>query len=153
MKSISEPNGKTEMFVRISVAAVAFLALLAGFGCGSAERLTIDQYAEFCAEGIAATQSLVEPQSLTWADLGELASSSSEQLRAVAPPESLGDFHRASLKAMDFVAGVASEQPSEELANPLAFGFQALQIVTQLRRAVEALPTDARTRLSQAGCL
>ena len=142
--------------MRFSVAAVAFLVALVGlvgFACGSNKRLTLEQYANFCADGLASTQSLIQPESLTWGDLRELGESSWQQLRAVNPPEVLGDFHRASLKAMDFVVGVATEQPPDDVANPLAFGFQALQIATQLQRAVEDLPVDVRRTLAEAGCL
>lgn len=139
--------------MRISVAAVAFLVALVGFACGANERLTLEQYAEFCADGIASTQSLIQPESLTWGDMRELGVSSAQQLRAVEPPEVLASFHRASLKAMDFVVGVATEQPPEDVANPLAFGFQALQIATQLQRAVEDLPVEVHRTLSEAGCL
>ena len=139
--------------MRISVAAVAFLVALAGIACGSDERLTLEQYAEFCADSVASTQSLIQPESLTWSDLRELGESSAEQLRAVDPPEVLGDFHRASLKAMDFVVGVATEQPPDDVANPLTFGFQALQIGTQLQRAIEDLRVEVRRTLSEAGCL
>ena len=150
---MAKSHGQIRSCMRVSVAAVAFLAALAALACGTDERLTLDQYAQFCADGVASTQSLIEPESLTWADLQELGESSAEQLRAVKPPEVLSDFHRASLKTMDFVAGIANEQPPEELANPLAFGFQALQVATQLRRTIEDLPREVRQTLSEAGCL
>ena len=139
--------------MRVIVAAIAFIAALAAVACGTDERLTLDQYAQFCADGVATTRSLIEPESLTWGELQALSESSAEQFRAATPPDVLSDFHRASLKTMDFVAGVASEQPPEELANPLAFGFQTLQIATQLRRTIEDLPSEVRQTLSEAGCL
>ncbi len=150
---MAKPHGEFWSCMRVSVAATALLAALAVLACGTDERLTLDEYAQFCADGVATTRSLIEPDSLTWGELQELGESSAEQLRAVKPPNVLSDFHRASLKTMDFVVGVASEQSSEELANPLAFGFQALQIATQLRRTIEDLPREVRQTLSEVGCL
>ena len=150
---MAKPHGEFWSCMRVSVAAVAFLAALAALACGTDDRLTLDQYAQFCADGVATTRSLIEPDSLTWGELQALGESSAQQLRAANPPEILSDFHRASLKTMDLVVGVASEQPAEEVANPLAFGFQALQIATQLRRTIEELPREVRQTLSEAGCL
>jgi hypothetical protein len=126
---------------------------LAGLSCGSDERLTLDEYAVFCADGIASARTLIEPESVTWGDLIELGAPSLERLRSVEPPEQLGEFHRASIKVLDFVVGVAEEQPSEELANPLAFGINALRIATQFQRAVDDLPDEVRRTLDEAGCL
>ena len=121
--------------------------------CGGSDRLTLEQYAEFRAGGIASAEELIEPESVTWGDLIDLGEPSLERLRSVEPPEALADFHRASIKTLDFVVGVAMEQPPDELANPLAFGFDALRIATQLRRTVEELPVEVRRTLSEAGCL
>ena len=132
----------------LAMSAVALLV-----ACGGSDRLTLERYAEFCAGGIASAEELIEPESVTWGDLLDLGETSLERLRSVEPPEALADFHRASIKTLDFVVGVATEQPSDELANPLAFGFDALRIATQLRRAVEELPVDVRRTLSEAGCL
>ncbi len=129
------------------------LAALLTLGCASTERLTLEEYAVFCADGIASAEELTEPQSTTWGDLLELAEPSLERLRSVEPPEVLAEFHRASIRTLDFVVGVAEEQPSEEVANPLAFGFDAIRIATQLRRAVEDLPDDVRQTLRRAECL
>ena len=121
--------------------------------CGGSERLTLEQYAQFCAGGVASAAELIEPDQVTWADLVEIGEPSLERLRSVEPPQELADFHRASIKTLDFVVGVASEQPAEEVANPLVFGLDAIRIGTQLRRAVEEIPADVRGRLSDAGCL
>ena len=129
------------------------LVALVALGCGSDERLTLEEYAVFCADGIASAQTLIEPESVTWGDLLELGEPSLARLRSVEPPAELGEFHRASIKVLDLVVGVAEEQPSEELANPLAFGFQAIRIATQLRRAVDDLPEEVRRALGEAGCL
>lgn len=136
----------------LALTSLMLIALLV-LSCGSTERLTLDEYAAFCADGIASAGTLIEPESVTWGDLLSLGESSLERLRSVGPPEELADFHRASIKTLDFVVGVAGEQPAEEVANPLAFGFDAIRIATQLRRAVEEIPTDARGRLRDAGCL
>ena len=90
--------------------------------CASIERLTVSEYAEFCADGVASARSLIEPESVTWGDLIRLGEPSLERLRAVEPPGELAEFHRASIKTLDFVVGVAEEHPAEEPANPLAFG-------------------------------
>lgn len=136
---------------------LAFTSLLLlsplALGCASADRLTLDQYAVFCADGIASAQTLIEPESATWGDLIELGEPSLERLRLVEPPDELGEFHRASIKVLDFVVGVARDQPAEELANPLAFGINGLRIATQFRRAVEGLSDDVRWTLGEAGCL
>ena len=121
--------------------------------CGGADRLTIEQYAEFCAAGIASAAELIEPENVTWGDLVQLGEPSIERLRSTNPPEELATFHRLSLKALEFVVEEASQHPPEELANPLAFGLDAIRIATQLRRAVEDLPDDARRVLHEAGCL
>ncbi|MDE2967992.1 MAG: hypothetical protein OXS30_10990 [Chloroflexota bacterium] len=128
-------------------------AALLGLACGSTERLTVAEYAEFCADGIASASELIEPETFTWADLLGLAAPSLARLRSVEPPEVLGQFHRLSIKTLDFVVGVAEEQPPDERANPLAFGLDAVRIATQLARAVEGLPADVRARLGEAGCL
>ena len=135
------------------VIASLILAALAVASCGSDERLTLDEYAVFCADGIASARTLIEPEAVTWGDLIELGEPSLERLRSVEPPDELGEFHRASIKVLDFVVGVAEEQPRGEIANPLAFGFQAIGIATQLRRAVDDLPDDVRRALDDAGCL
>ena len=111
------------------------------------------EYAEFCADGIASAVDVIEPETVTWGDLLELAEPSLARLRSVEPPEVLGEFHRVSIKTLDFVVGVAEERPAEERANPLAFGLEAVRIGTQLARAVEGLPADVRGRLGEAGCL
>ena len=128
------------------------MAVLLILGCGSSERLTLEQYAAFCADGIASAEALIEPESVTWGDMLDLADASLERLRSVEPPEVLSDFHRASVRTLDFVAGVAREQPREEVANPLAFGFEAIRIATLLRRAIADLPDDVRWTLQQAEC-
>lgn len=137
--------------------ALAISSLILGalliLGCASSERLTVEEYAEFCADGIGSAEQLIEPESVTWGDLLELAEPSLERMRSIEPPEVLSEFHRASVRTLDFVVGVASEQPFEEIANPLVFGFQAIRIATQLRRAVEALPEDVLRTLREAGCL
>ncbi len=121
--------------------------------CGGGERLTVEQYADWCAGGVASAASLIDPERVTWGELGELASSSAAELSSVNPPRELSEFHRVSLKTLDFVADVAGEQEAEEFANPLAFGLEAIAIATQLRRAVEGLAPETRARLGEAGCL
>ena len=122
-------------------------------GCGGGERLSVEEYAAFCAGGLASVESLIEPENVTWGDLVEIGEPSIERLSDVMPPEELATFHRISLKTLDFVVGVATEYPADEPANPLAFGLDAVRIATQLRRAVEDLPDDVRRMLSEAGCL
>jgi hypothetical protein len=135
------------------MAACVIASVCLTWGCAQTERLTVQQYADFCAAGIASAQQLIEPDSVTWEDLINLAEPSLERLRSVEPPEALGDFHRASIKTLDFVATVARGQPSEELANPLAFGLNAIRIATQLRRAVNELPAEVERTLRQSECL
>ena len=139
------------MYRGLGLGSLLFAALLI-LGCGSSERLTLEQYADFCADGIASAEQLIEPESVTWGDLLELGEPSLERLRSVEPPEVLADFHRASVRTLDFVVGVASEQPRDEIANPLVFGFDAIRIATQLRRAVADLPLDVRRTLQRAEC-
>ena len=136
----------TSVLALIAIAAI-------GASCSSPQRLTVSEYAELCGAGVASATSLIEPESLTWGDLAELADSSLEQLQPIEPPQELGDFHRASTKAMSFVLDVAQGQPAEALANPLAFGIEAVRIATQFRRAVQDLPADVRAQLRDAGCL
>ena len=126
---------------------------LMGAGCASADRLTVAEYADFCADGIASARNLIEPESVTWGDLIQLGEPSLERLRSVEPPEVLAEFHRASIRTLDFVIGVAEEQPAEELANPLAFGLNAVRIATQLSRAIDGLEPTTRATLRRAGCL
>jgi len=134
----------------LSLIGVAALAL----GCGSNNgRLNLAEYAAFCAENITSAQTLIEPESIVWGDLLSLAEPSLERLRSVEPPEQLDEFHRASIRALDFVVGVALEQPADEVANPLVFGFEAIGIATRLSRATDDLPADLRMQLSEAGCL
>ena len=135
--------------------ALLLLALCAPglAACGGGERLTIEQYADWCAGGVASAASLIDPERVTWGDLRDLATDSASELRGVNPPRELSEFHRLSLKTLDFVADVAGEQEAEELANPLAFGLEAIAIATQLRRAVEDLAPEIRVRLNEAGCL
>ena len=113
----------------------------------------MSEYAEFCADGIASAEQLIAPESVSWGDLLELAGPSLERLRAVEPPEALSTFHRLSIKTLDLVVDVAGEHPAGEAANPLAFGLNGVRVATQLRQAVEGLPSDVRRTLSQAGCL
>lgn len=136
----------------LSLLATAFAAAFL-LACGGTERLTLDQYAQFCAGGIASAAELIEPDQVTWGDLVEIGEPSIERLRSVEPPDELATFHRASLRTLTFVVGVAEEQPAEEIANPLAFGLNAIRIGTQLKRAIEDLPPDIRRTLSEAGCL
>ena len=121
--------------------------------CGGGERLTLQQYAEWCAGGVTSVTSLIDPERVTWGELHDLAADSAAELRDVNPPRELSEFHRVSLKTLNFITDVAGEQEAEELADPLAFGFEAIAIATQLRRAVEALTPETRARLSEAGCL
>lgn len=121
--------------------------------CASIERLTVSEYAEFCADGVASARSLIEPESVTWGNLIRLGEPSLERLRAVEPPGELSEFHRASIKTLAFVVGVAEEHPAEEPANPLAFGLNAVRIATQLSRAIDALEPTTRATLREAGCL
>ena len=86
--------------------------------CASIERLTVSEYAEFCADGVASARTLIEPESVTWGDLIRLGEPSLERLRAVEPPGELAEFHRASIKTLDFVVGVAEEHPAEEACQP-----------------------------------
>ena len=130
---------------------MALLPLLTT-ACGPGDRLTVDQYAAFCAAGIASASDLIEPDNVTWGDLVQLGEPSIERLRSVNPPEELATFHRVSLKALEFVVEEARKHPPEELANPLAFGLDAIRIATQLRRAVEDLPDEVRRVLHEAGC-
>ena len=134
------------------------LLLIASFAvglaaCGGGDRLTLQQYADWCAGGVGSATSLIDPERVTWGDLRELAADSAAELSRVSPPSELSEFHRVSLKTLNFIADVAGEQEAEELANPLAFGFEAIAIATQLRRAVEDLAPETRALLSEAGCL
>ena len=122
-------------------------------GCADEERLTLSEYAEFCAAGIASASSLIEPDSVTWGELDALASESAATLRPVIPPAELSKFHRASLTALNFVAEVASDQDPDAVANPLVFGFEVIGIATQLRRSVDELSPETRRALNDAGCL
>lgn len=133
--------------------ALSLLAMLSTLACGSEDRLTVAEYAQICAGGIASAASLIEPDRVTWGELHDLASQSAEIMRGVNPPDELSEFHRTSLKTLDFVADVSGKQDREALANPLAFGLEAIRIATQLRRAVDALPPDIRASLTQSGCL
>ncbi len=139
--------------MRVFVLAMIAISISLALACGGEERLTVAEYAEFCAGGIASAASLIEPDRITWGELEELASQSAMELRAVKPPEELSEFHRASLKTVDLVAGVAADQESEERANPLAFGLEAIRVATQLGRSVEALSPQVRTSLREAGCV
>lgn len=137
---------------------IVFIVPLMGVGilvaaCASSERLSVSEYAEFCASGIASARTLIEPESVTWGDLVSLGAPSLQRLRAVEPPDELAEFHRASIKTLDFVVGVAAEQPPEETANPLAFGLNAVRIATQLSRAIDALDPSIRATLRRADCL
>lgn len=132
---------------------LSMLAILAATACGTEDRLTVAEYAQICAAGIASAASLIEPDRVTWGELRDLAADSAETMRSVNPPEELSEFHRMSLKTLDFVADVADEQDREALANPLAFGLEAIRIATQLRRSVDDLPSDLRSSLAQSGCL
>ena len=139
--------------MRITALASALAAAVVALSCASGERLTIDQYAEVCADGIASAQTLIEPESITWGELASVALRSAELMRDVEPPAELSEFHRATRKTLDFVADVAGDQSPDELANPLVFGLEAIQIATQLRRAIDDLPIELRRTLSEAGCL
>ena len=121
--------------------------------CGGGERLSVEEYARFCAGGIASAAELIEPDNVTWGDIVEIGTPSIERLRSVEAPDELATFHRVSLKTLEFVVGEARDHPPEELANPLALGLSAVRIATQLRRAIEDLPDDLRRTLSEAGCL
>lgn len=132
---------------------LSILAILAATACGTDDRLTVAEYAQICATGIASAASLIEPDRVTWGELRDLAANSAETMRSVDPPEELSEFHRVSLKTLDFVAEVAGEQDREALANPLAFGLEAIRIATQLRRTVNAMPPETRSSLAQSGCL
>lgn len=128
-------------------------AAIVAAACASTERLTVSEYATFCADGVASARTLIEPESVTWGDLVRLGEPSLERLRSVEPPDELAEFHRASIKTLDFVVGVAAEQPAEEIANPLAFGLNAVRIATQLSRAIDALDPSIRATLRRADCL
>ncbi|MDE2746403.1 MAG: hypothetical protein OXI41_10545 [Chloroflexota bacterium] len=134
------------------VCSLLGIALL-GPACASADRLTVAEYADLCADGIASARNLIEPESVTWGDLIRLGEPSLERLRSVEPPEALAEFHSASIRTLDFVIGVAEEQPAEETANPLAFGLSAVRIATQLSRAIDGLEPTTRATLRRAGCL
>ena len=131
---------------------LAVVPILAA-ACGGGDRLTVEEYAEFCAGGIGRAIELIEPDNVTWGGIVEIGMPAIERVREVMPPDELERFHRASLKTLDFVVGVAKDHPPDEQANPLAFGLDAVRVATQLRRAVEALPDDLRRTLREAGCL
>lgn len=135
-----------------SLMLIALLPTLAA-ACGSGDRLTVEQYADFCAAGVASATELIEPENTTWGDLVQIAEPSIERLRSINPPDQLATFHRVSLKTLEFVVEEAREHPPEERANPLAFGLDAIRIATQLRRAIEDIPLDTRQSLTNAGCL
>lgn len=136
-----------------AVPIVALISVIVLIACASEDRLTLDEYAQFCSGGIASAADLIDPESVTWGDLVEIGGESADSLREVQPPAELSEFHRASLKTLDFVVDVAKQHPAEEIANPLEFGFQAIQIATQLRRTIEELPPGHRRTLADAGCL
>ena len=139
--------------MRLGVLLMTGLVPMLIAGCGDDDRLTLEEYALFCAEGIASAAELIEPDNVTWGDIVEVGKPSIERLRSVEPPDELGSFHRVSLKTLEFVVEEAGEHPPEELANPLAFGLNAVRIATQLRRAIEEMPAEVRRQLSEAGCL
>ena len=139
--------------IRIKMIVCALVAAAFALSCASADRMTVEQYAKVCADGIASAQTLIDPQSLTWGELASLATRSADVLRELNPPSELSRFHRASRQTFEFVAEVAGDHPPSELANPLAFGLEAIQIATQLRRAVADLSVETRQTLSQTGCL
>ncbi|MCY3920795.1 MAG: hypothetical protein OXG27_00165, partial [Chloroflexi bacterium] len=97
---------------RRSLTLLALLPLLAT-ACGPSDRLTVDEYAEFCAAGIASAAELIEPENTTWGDLVQLGEPSIERLRNVNPPEQLATFHRVSLKTLEFVVEEARKHPPE----------------------------------------
>ncbi len=138
--------------VRMFLLSLIALSMFAPLACGGDASLSVSEYAEFCADGIAAA-SLIEPERIVWSDLEALASRSARALREINPPPELSEFHRASLKAFDFVAGAAREQPPDALANPLALGFEAIGVATRLRRSIDALTSDVRASLNAAQCL
>ncbi len=143
-------------FVLLSVSGLlgllGLLSLLIA-ACASGDRLTLDEYARFCSDGVNSAVSAIEPEQLTWGELANVAQRSADALRSVSPPQDLSRFHRESLSTMEFVAEVSAEQPAAELASPLAFGLSGIRVATQLRRAIESLPTDVRRTLADAGCL
>lgn len=133
----------------LMLGVVPFLAA----ACGGGDRLTVEEYAAFCAEGIASAAELIEPEHVTWGDIVEVGEPSIERLSSIEPPDELATFHRVSLKTLEFVVAESREHPQEELANPLAFGLNAVRIATQLRRAIQDLPVDIRLSLSENRCL
>ncbi len=139
--------------MRSPVLVILTIIPLLAAACGGADRLTVEQYAQFCAAGIASAAQLIEPENVTWGDLVQLGEPSIERLRTINPPEELATFHRLSLKALEFVVDEARQHPPEELADPLAFGLNAIQIATQLRRAIQDIPPATRQSLTQSGCL
>ena len=139
--------------MRSPVLVMLMVVPLLAAACGGGDRLTVEQYARFCAAGVASAAQLIEPENVTWGDLVQLGEPSIERLRTINPPEELATFHRLSLKALEFVVEEARQHPPEELANPLAFGLNAIQIATQLRRAIEDIPPATRQSLTQSGCL
>jgi len=138
---------------RVLVVCSLLGIVLLGPACASADRLTIAEYADLCADGIASARNLIEPESVTWGDLIRLGEPALERLRSVEPPEALAEFHRASIRTLDFVIDVAEEQPTEVTANPLAFGLNAVRIATQLSRAIDGLEPTTRATIRRAGCL
>ena len=136
----------------LRLAATAVLALVAA-SCGGGGSLSVAQYTEFCADSIAATRSIVEPEEVTWGELGAIAERSLERLDGVDAPSELGEFHRAVRRTLEFLAEAASEQPGDERVNPLALGFEAVQVATRFTRAVDGLPREIRVELESAGCL
>lgn len=136
-----------------NLSLLALLPILAA-ACGGGDRLTVEQYADFlCTANIATASDLIDPDNITWGDIVQLGEPSIERLRSTNPPEELATFHRITLKALEFVVEEAAQHPPEELANPLAFGLDAIRIATQLRRAIADIPPDTRQTLTQAGCL
>ncbi len=115
--------------------------------------LSVAEYSTFCADSIAATSSLVDPDDVTWAELQAIAERSRHRLDGVTPPESLQDVHRATERTLDLILDTASDQPPNQAVTPFAFGFDALRIATQFTRAVNALPPELRSQLEQAECL
>ncbi|MCY3568297.1 MAG: hypothetical protein OXH38_06685 [Chloroflexi bacterium] len=141
--------------MRFGLPATAALVVALWFNCfaDSGEPLSLVEYADVCAESITLADPPLRAEEVTWGFLRESLKSSLEKFRSATPPEVLSDFHRASIKGMEYMLSVSEEHRSDEQANPLALGIEGARIAYQIGQAFDELPDDVRRTLRAAGCL
>ena len=126
-------------------------AILAG--CAGNNKLSLEEYADWCGERSEDDTGLDSLDSLTWGEAAALLDELVEDAIDVVPPEELEEYHDASVTALEAFVAVANDKEPDDPFNPFELLGVGLVIVGTVEEAERNLSARTRDALEAAGCI